>query len=179
MKPACGRQQACSLVHAGFLFRLFFDPEDGDDVFLRNIGWHSTVYTASYPRRWYSSYWGQLASLREIWKLLSLKDICVCNLGHYKRSVTPKPKFVKTTDWGYKTLGDPGDRQAPNSNPVLPMARDDACNWLSRWLSSMCAFLPRAIKISPLLCSIFPSSLICGQDNFTVTASIWPVADKP
>jgi hypothetical protein len=31
-----------------------FDPEDGGDMFLRKIGWHSTEYMASYPRR-YSS----------------------------------------------------------------------------------------------------------------------------
>jgi hypothetical protein len=29
----------------------FFDPEDGGDMFLRNVGWHSTDYTTSYPRR--------------------------------------------------------------------------------------------------------------------------------
>jgi hypothetical protein len=39
--------------HAGFLLNLFFDPEDGGDMFLRNVGWHSTDYTALYPR-WYS-----------------------------------------------------------------------------------------------------------------------------
>jgi hypothetical protein len=33
----------------------FFDPEDGGDIFLRNVGWHSTDYTTLYPRRWYSS----------------------------------------------------------------------------------------------------------------------------
>jgi hypothetical protein len=33
----------------------YFDPEDGGDMFLRNVGWHSTDYTALYPRRWYSS----------------------------------------------------------------------------------------------------------------------------
>jgi hypothetical protein len=27
----------------------FFDPEDGGDMFLRNVGWNSTDYTASYP----------------------------------------------------------------------------------------------------------------------------------
>jgi hypothetical protein len=32
------------------------DPEDGGDMFLRNVGWNSTDYTASYPRRWYSLY---------------------------------------------------------------------------------------------------------------------------
>jgi hypothetical protein len=30
------------------------DPEDGGDVFLRNVGWNSTDCTASYPRRWFS-----------------------------------------------------------------------------------------------------------------------------
>jgi hypothetical protein len=34
---------------------LFFDPEDRGDTFLQNIGYHSTHYTASYPRRRYSS----------------------------------------------------------------------------------------------------------------------------
>jgi hypothetical protein len=30
-------------------------PEDGGDTFLRNVGYNSTDYTASYPRRRYSS----------------------------------------------------------------------------------------------------------------------------
>jgi hypothetical protein len=30
---------------------LFFDPEDGGDMFLRNVGWLSTDYTVLYPRR--------------------------------------------------------------------------------------------------------------------------------
>jgi hypothetical protein len=42
---------ACSLVWWTYLF----DPEDGGDMFLRNVGWNSTDYTALYPRRWYSS----------------------------------------------------------------------------------------------------------------------------
>jgi hypothetical protein len=32
------------------LVRLIFDPEDGADTFLRNVGSH-TDYTALYPRR--------------------------------------------------------------------------------------------------------------------------------
>jgi hypothetical protein len=33
---ACGRLATCS--HAGFLLSLYFDPEDGGDMFLRDVG---------------------------------------------------------------------------------------------------------------------------------------------
>jgi hypothetical protein len=42
--------------YTGFLLGLFFDSENGGDMFLRNIGWLSAGYMALYPRRWYSSY---------------------------------------------------------------------------------------------------------------------------
>jgi hypothetical protein len=35
---------------SGFLLGLFFDPYDGGDTFLRNVGWLSTDYTALHPR---------------------------------------------------------------------------------------------------------------------------------
>jgi hypothetical protein len=28
----------------------FFDPKDGSEIFLRNVGWLSTTYLALYPR---------------------------------------------------------------------------------------------------------------------------------
>jgi hypothetical protein len=33
------------------LAEIFFDPEDGGDMFLRNVGCISTDYMASHPRR--------------------------------------------------------------------------------------------------------------------------------
>jgi hypothetical protein len=39
------------LLVYNFLLGLFFDPEDEGDIFLRNVGWLSTDYTALYPRR--------------------------------------------------------------------------------------------------------------------------------
>jgi hypothetical protein len=35
------------LLHAGFLLGLFFDPEDGVDMFLRNFGTYLPNYTSS------------------------------------------------------------------------------------------------------------------------------------
>jgi hypothetical protein len=43
------------LLDAGFWLGLFFDHEDGSDVFLRNVRCLSMVYTALYPRRYNSS----------------------------------------------------------------------------------------------------------------------------
>jgi hypothetical protein len=44
------RDEACHLL-ARWFAEVFFDPEDGGDTFLRNVGCNSTYYTASYPRR--------------------------------------------------------------------------------------------------------------------------------
>jgi hypothetical protein len=37
------------------LAEIFFDPENGGDMFLQNVGCISTDYMVSHPRRWYSS----------------------------------------------------------------------------------------------------------------------------
>jgi hypothetical protein len=48
------RSLLATCFHAGFLLGLF-DPEDGGDMFLRNVGRLSTDYTALSPRRQYFS----------------------------------------------------------------------------------------------------------------------------
>jgi hypothetical protein len=45
----------CYLLHAGFLLGLFFNPEDGGDMFCWYISWLSTDYSALHPSRQNSS----------------------------------------------------------------------------------------------------------------------------
>jgi hypothetical protein len=42
--------ELATCFHRGILLRLF-DPEDGGDMFLRNVGWLSTDYMTLYPRK--------------------------------------------------------------------------------------------------------------------------------
>jgi hypothetical protein len=46
--------QCESRWQAELLLGIFFDPDYGSDIFLRNVGWISTGYTALYSRRWLS-----------------------------------------------------------------------------------------------------------------------------
>jgi hypothetical protein len=51
-----GRRKFClPPAYLLVLAEIFFDPEDGGDMFLRNVCCISTHYTASHPRRWYAS----------------------------------------------------------------------------------------------------------------------------
>jgi hypothetical protein len=59
-KPAWNKQH-WSLFHAGSLLDLFFNPEDGVDVFFRNIGWFSTENMALYPSSLTSLLWYTVA----------------------------------------------------------------------------------------------------------------------
>jgi hypothetical protein len=47
-------RKLATCFHARFLRGLFFDPEDGGDQFLRNVGRLSTDHTMLYPKRYYS-----------------------------------------------------------------------------------------------------------------------------
>jgi hypothetical protein len=53
--PSLGSQNKHSVkvggsFHAGSMLFLFFDPEDGGDMFLQNVGCLSTDYATLYPR---------------------------------------------------------------------------------------------------------------------------------
>jgi hypothetical protein len=50
-KHVTSTSKLSTCYHAAFLLGLFFDPEDGSDMLLRNVGLLSTDYTALYPRR--------------------------------------------------------------------------------------------------------------------------------
>jgi hypothetical protein len=43
------QSSACCLLYASFLLGLFFYPEDGGNMFLLNVSWHSVDYMALYP----------------------------------------------------------------------------------------------------------------------------------
>jgi hypothetical protein len=73
-------RSACHLLARCFV-ELFYDPEDGGDTFLRNVGYHSTHYTASYPRRRYSSEMELFTSLAPRYILLTTKQI-LFNISH-------------------------------------------------------------------------------------------------
>jgi hypothetical protein len=45
-----GRPLFATFTHAGLLSCLLFDPEDGGDMFHRNVGWLPKEYRALYPR---------------------------------------------------------------------------------------------------------------------------------
>jgi hypothetical protein len=50
MKQAAD-SSACSLLHAGFLLDLPFNPEDGGDIFIRKVGELLSDYTTFHTRR--------------------------------------------------------------------------------------------------------------------------------
>jgi hypothetical protein len=68
------------------LLDIFFDPEDGGDMFLRNVGWNWTDYKASYPRRWYSL-WMSLFSI--YFRHLSPLAERTPNVPRYKQHTVP------------------------------------------------------------------------------------------
>jgi hypothetical protein len=64
---------------------LFFDPEDGGDTFLRNVGCNSTDYTALYPRRWYSSQ--PELCLSSLWSLSNPESVKYSGEGVIRRII--------------------------------------------------------------------------------------------
>jgi hypothetical protein len=87
--------------HAGFLLSLYFDPEDGRNMFLRNLGWFSTDYTALYPRRLYShitAAWDQTTcSLVGLYlKIKEDKETVACSYQTTRRHITENSNLLFT-----------------------------------------------------------------------------------
>jgi hypothetical protein len=51
----------------------FFEPEDGGEMFLRNVGWISTDYTALYPRR--QEHLINPTNPNKVWKAIAIKHL--------------------------------------------------------------------------------------------------------
>jgi hypothetical protein len=66
---------------------LFYNPENGGDTFLRNVGYHSTHYTASYPRRKYSTLLNVLQTHEH--KSLTLLECTSLQTGQQSSAVFP------------------------------------------------------------------------------------------
>jgi hypothetical protein len=49
--PLAGLHPLSCFVLVSFLLGSHFNPEDGGDMYLQNVGWLSTNYMAIYPRR--------------------------------------------------------------------------------------------------------------------------------
>jgi hypothetical protein len=83
------RNQFSKNQRASRWFLLNVDPKDGGGMFLRNGGWNSTDYTASYPRRWYSSnaFWKEhvMENVREAVSYLSSGTCCLHLQGRWRR----------------------------------------------------------------------------------------------
>jgi hypothetical protein len=54
-QPTCRRDISAPSFMQVSCSAYFFDPEDGGDMFLRNVGWYGTDYTTLYTRKWYPS----------------------------------------------------------------------------------------------------------------------------
>jgi hypothetical protein len=70
------RESRCTLVSC---WTYFFNPEDGGDMFLRNVGWHSTDYTTLSIKslrfittavRTSNPTWINLVQTRGLWRVL-------------------------------------------------------------------------------------------------------------
>jgi hypothetical protein len=49
--PSGLKRSAYCMLRSGILVCLLFNPEDGGNIFLRNVGWLPSDYTALYSRK--------------------------------------------------------------------------------------------------------------------------------
>jgi hypothetical protein len=90
-------RSSCYLLHAGLRLGLFFNLEDRGDVFLRNIGWHSTDYTALCLRRQNSSLYFCFSVLQNV-EVELFRTTAPKNLKSYKHPVVTW-KYLSIYSW--------------------------------------------------------------------------------
>jgi hypothetical protein len=85
------RRLACYLLHVGFSSGLFFDPEDGGDTFLRNVGWLSKYYLSVCLSVCLSIYLSIYGSTALCWALaaFSVSRSFTQSVGHLGRGIGP------------------------------------------------------------------------------------------
>jgi hypothetical protein len=80
------------ILLTGFGSTYFFHPEGGGDMFLQNLGWNSTDYSASYPRRWYClPVWAQIvsSSLKMLLRNVGWNSTGNMRIGYLHRLLLP------------------------------------------------------------------------------------------
>jgi hypothetical protein len=89
---------SATCFHDGFLLGSFFDSEDGDNMFLQNVGWHSMDYIALYPT--------PVRTSNPTWKhmylhfILQISPTAAVNYDHtfWITLVQPKIRRINSTD---------------------------------------------------------------------------------
>jgi hypothetical protein len=68
------------------LLDLFFDPDDGDDIFLRNVDWFLRDYMALHPRKYFIT---TILSTSNITIACLLSHVTFMKNGYYKQVLKP------------------------------------------------------------------------------------------
>jgi hypothetical protein len=141
----------CSLLKVNY----YFDPEDGGDMFLRNVGCVSTYYTASHPRRSYSSNF----------QLVCLTTVC-CYLVRFLTDAFPASPLWSVGWCNNRRIGKGKKWSRPDRN-ILVSAWEGLRN-TTKYLSQYNRYLvqesyPKPLDYKPVRCTLlFCTSYFIG-----------------
>jgi hypothetical protein len=150
------------LLHAGFLLGLFFDPENGGDMYLRNVGWLSADYTALFPRRQNS---GNNITFQKPHYIYTKCNICslLVNLWTLTKDVFPFSGLLADSRW----LRINASRRPESSVPIIKVAIDLIELWGLR-TQQYCIFWKKIFNFG-----VF-QKLVCIYTDFNFFF-LWPL----